>query len=51
MTYDADQIVTTFTHASENDRKIEIKVGKITDKTILNKLKNNDSSGFSDLST
>lgn len=49
MTYDADQIVTTFTHASENDRKIEIKVGKITDKTILNKLKNNDSSGFSDL--
>lgn len=49
MTYQADQIVTTFTHAEENDRKIQIKIGKITDTSILKKLKNKDSSAFSDL--
>lgn len=49
MTDDADQIVTSFTHAEENNRKIQIKVGKITDKAILQKIKNKDSSGFANL--
>lgn len=49
MTNDADQLVTTFTHSKENDRKIQIKVGKITDQSILQKIKNQDSSGFSSL--
>lgn len=43
------QIVTNFTHADYNDRKMEIKIGKITDMSILNKIKNEDVSGFSDL--
>ena len=49
MTNDADQIVTNFTHAKENNRKIEIKIGKISSNEILNKIKNMDASGFSDL--
>lgn len=49
MTYDTDQLITTFTHAEANNRKMEIKVGKITDKSILNKIKNKDSSAFSEL--
>lgn len=39
MTYKLDQIVTTFTHDSKNNRKIQIKVGKITDQSILTKIK------------
>lgn len=49
MANDGDQLVTTFTHSEENNRKIQIKVGKITDETILQKIKNQDSSGFSSL--
>ena len=49
MTNDADQIITNFTHAEENNRKIEVKIGKITDTSILNKLKKQDSTGFSEL--
>ena len=49
MTSKSTQIVTTFSHADTNDRKMQIKVGKITDKAILNKIKNQDSSGFADL--
>lgn len=49
MTNTGDQIVTTFTHAEENERKLQIKVGKITDTSILQKIKNQDASGFSDL--
>lgn len=49
MTNDTDQLVTTFTHSKENNRKIQIKVGKITDESILKKIKNQDSSGFSSL--
>lgn len=49
MTIDADQIVTSFTHSGENNRKMQIKVGKITDTTILQKIKNRDSSGFASL--
>ena len=49
MTNKSTQIVTTFSHTDTNDRKMQIKVGKITDKAILNKIKNQDSSGFADL--
>ncbi len=49
MTSEADQIVTSFTHSEKNDRKMQLKVGKITDNSILQKIKNEDSSGFSDL--
>ena len=49
VSYNDTQIVTTFTHAKENNRKIQIKVGKITDVSILQKIKNQDSSGFADL--
>ena len=48
-TYQSDQIVTTFTHDLENARKMQIKIGKITDTSILNKIKNKDASGFEDL--
>lgn len=51
MTNNADQIVTTFTHDSNNDRKIQIKIGKITDISILQKIKNQDTSGFASLLT
>ena len=51
MTYTADQIVTTFTHEGSNNRKIQIKVGKITDTNILQKIKNKDTNGFSSLMT
>ena len=33
----------------ENNRKMEVKIGKITDVSILNKLKNQDSTAFADL--
>lgn len=46
---DSTQIVTCFTHAASNNRKFQIKVGKITNMSILNKIKNKDSSGFADL--
>lgn len=49
MTDQADQLVTTFTHAKVNNRKLQIKVGKITDTSILQKIKNQDSSGFANL--
>jgi len=49
MTIDTDQIVTTFTHSGENNRKMQIKVGKVTDSSILQKIKNKDSSGFASL--
>ena len=49
MTDDADQIVTSFTHNKSNNRKIQIKIGKITDKSILNKIKNKNSAGFKEL--
>ena len=44
-----DQIAMNFTHYMANNRKMQIKVGKITDTSILQKIKNKDSSGFSDL--
>ncbi len=45
----SDQIVTTFTHNNNNTRKLTIKIGKITDNNILNKIKNKNSSGMTDL--
>ena len=42
MTEDANQIVMNFTHSDKNDRKMQIKIGKITDTSILQKIKNND---------
>lgn len=51
MVYDCTQIITTFTHHEANDRNIQIKVGKITDTAILQKIKNQDKSGFADLLT
>ena len=49
MTHNGDQIITTFTHGKSNNRKMQIKVGKITDTSILNKIKNKNSSGFEEL--
>lgn len=49
MTENSDQIVMNFTHVATNDRKLQIKVGKITDTSILNKIKNNNSVGFEEL--
>lgn len=49
MTNESDQIITTFTSSGEENRKMQIKVGKITDLSILQKIKNQDSSGFVDL--
>jgi len=49
MTSNDTQLVTLFTHGQENNRKIQIKVGKITDTSILQKIKNQDSSGFANL--
>lgn len=51
LSYNSSQIVTTFTHSKDNKRKMQIKIGKINDKNILQKIKNNDGSGFSDLMT
>ena len=42
-------INTTFTHNSKNKRKMEVKIGKITNKNILQKIKNGEQSGFEEL--
>ena len=49
VTYTNAQIITNFTHSFANNRKMQIKIGKITDKSILRKIKNKDASAFSDL--
>ena len=46
---DSTQIVTTFTHDESNARKMQVKIGKITNTSILNKIKNKDANGFSEL--
>lgn len=51
MAYNSVQIITNFTHESSNNRKIQIKIGKITDTNILKKIKNKDTTGFSSLMT
>ncbi len=47
--YDSDQIVTTLTHDEGNARKMQVKIGKITDISILKKIQNKDSNGFASL--
>ncbi len=42
------QIVTRFSHGN-CDRKLQVKVGKITDKSILQKIQGDDPSAFSEL--
>lgn len=49
MAYSSDQIVTNFTHHKSNNRKMQIKVGKITNTSILQKIKDKNTSGFTDL--
>lgn len=49
LAYSGDQIVTTFTHDNSNTRKLTVKVGKITDKNILSKIKDKNASGMTDL--
>ena len=49
ITNNGNQIITTFTHEKTNNRKMQIKIGKINNTTILNKLKNQNSSGFAEL--
>ena len=49
MSSEGDQIVTTFTHGQSNNRKILIKVGKITDISILKKIKSKNAAGFEEL--
>ena len=47
--YDSDQIVTTLTHDEGNARKMQVKIGKITDTSILKKIQNKDANGFASL--
>lgn len=49
MSFDNDQIILNFTHNKENNRKLQMKVGKITDTNILQQIKNEDSSAFENL--
>ena len=44
------QIVTNFTHSSNNEnRKLQIKIGKVTDTSILQNIKNQNINGFEEL--
>lgn len=49
MTKDVTQLITTFTHHEDNNRNIRVKVGKITDTEILQKIKTQNTTGFADL--
>lgn len=49
ITHNSTDIHTKFTHHSDNDRKMQIKIGKITDTSILQKIKSQNSSGFAEL--
>ena len=48
-TYSSDIICPAFIHYSEYDRKMQIKIGKITDISILQKIQNQNVNGFADL--
>ena len=48
VTHSGAMIVTTYIHGDQV-RKMQIKIGKITDTSILQKIKSQDVSGFSDL--
>lgn len=49
VTETSDQIITTFTHFQGNNRKLQIKIGKVTDTSILQKIKDKDKTGFENL--
>lgn len=49
MTYYSDQIILNFISTSNKQRNMQIKIGKITDKAILQKIKDQNATGFSDL--
>ncbi len=49
MTYNSDQIILNFTSSENGQRNMQIKIGKITDKAILQKIKDQNATGFSDL--
>ncbi len=44
-----DQIVTTFTHDRNHNRKMQVKIGKITDISVLKKIQDKNSAGFEEL--
>ena len=44
-------ITTTFTHNNKNQRKMKVRIGKITNKDILQKIKSGEQSGFEELMT
>lgn len=49
LNWNEGSIDTVFTHDDTNNRKMQIKIGKITDTSILNKIKNKDANGFENL--
>ncbi|MBR3249736.1 MAG: hypothetical protein IKF83_03435 [Clostridia bacterium] len=49
ISYNANQIIFNNIAWGEHTRNIKLKIGKITDATILNKIKNNANDGFTDL--
>ena len=49
MTNKKDQIITKFTYSGKADRNVQIKIGRVTDLSIIKKIKNEDNSGFESL--
>ena len=49
MTNKKDQIITKFTYSGKADRHVQIKIGRVTDLSIIKKIKNEDNSGFESL--
>lgn len=49
MTNKKDQIITKFTYSGKADRNVQIKIGRVTDLSIIKKIKNGDNSGFESL--
>lgn len=49
ITSDENQIITQFTYSGVNNRKLQIKIGQITNSEILEKIRKNDKTGFEDL--
>lgn len=49
MTNKKDQIITKFTYSGKADRNVQIKIGRVTDLSIIKKIKNKDNSGFESL--
>ena len=49
MTHDSTQIIYTIPYAQQTERKFTLKIGKITDKNILNGIKNNNGDAWNSL--